>query len=59
MYTQIAKDLDDEFGEIYYLDYLRMELPDSCYKDANHLNYMGANIFTPIVRDTLISLGLY
>lgn len=44
---------------VRYIDLLRYPLPDSCFRDVNHLNTKGANIFTPMLRDTLISLGLY
>jgi hypothetical protein len=42
----------------FYLDYSRYPLPDSCYYDSDHTNFYGANIITPLVRDSLRSMGL-
>jgi len=42
--------LHDEFGDIPFVDYLKMELPDSCYADLDHLNYYGAKKFTDSFR---------
>ncbi len=44
--------------DIYYLNYAEYPLPDSCFSDFDHLNNAGANIITPILRDSLISLGV-
>ena len=43
---------------IFYLDFSQYPLPDSCFMDSDHTNIYGANIITPIVRDSLISLGV-
>jgi hypothetical protein len=43
---------------IFYLDYSQYTLPDSCYRDSDHLNFYGANIITPLVRDSLCSMGI-
>jgi hypothetical protein len=43
---------------IFYLNYSQYPLPDSCFCDCMHTNISGANIITPILRDTLISLGI-
>ncbi|MDR2791544.1 MAG: hypothetical protein LBB27_02225 [Tannerellaceae bacterium] len=42
----------------FYFDYTRYPLPDSCYADGDHLNRYGADIITPLLRDSLRSLGL-
>jgi hypothetical protein len=42
----------------FYLDYTQYPLPDSCFRDGDHTNLYGANIITPLVRDSLRSLGL-
>jgi hypothetical protein len=41
-----------------YLDYTQYPLPDSCYYDCDHINLYGANVVTPLLRDSLRSLGL-
>jgi hypothetical protein len=43
---------------IYYLNYSQYPLPDSCFRDLFHTNIYGANIITPVLRDSLISLGI-
>jgi hypothetical protein len=35
-----------EFGEIPFVDFIKMDFPDSCFADLDHLNYYGARIFT-------------
>ncbi|MDR3128777.1 MAG: hypothetical protein LBU03_00765 [Tannerellaceae bacterium] len=42
----------------FYLDYTQYPLPDSCFRDGDHTNLYGANIITPLVRDSLRALGL-
>ena len=32
---------------VRYLDYLALDLPETCWYDANHLNRQGAETFTP------------
>lgn len=54
----IAEELNKRYGVIY-LDYLRYPMADSCFRDSDHLNRTGANIFTPMLLDTLTRLGLY
>lgn len=36
----------EQFGDIPFVDFLKMDLPDSCYADLDHLNYYGAKAFT-------------
>ena len=43
---------------IYYLNHTDYPLSDTCFSDYDHLNMNGANIITPILRDSLISLGV-
>jgi hypothetical protein len=44
-----------KFKNVKYIDFTNnLKLPDSCFGDPEHLNYKGANIFTPIF-DSLIS----
>jgi hypothetical protein len=38
---------------IKILDYSNMEFPDSCYSDADHLNYKGATIFSKFLLKEL------
>ncbi len=44
------KFLHDEFSDIPFVDYLKMELPDYGFADLDHLNYNGAMIFTDSFR---------
>lgn len=58
-YTEYNKNLKMMYSDLTILDFTDIILPDSCYGDIHHLNYKGANIFTPILLDTLTNLGLY
>ncbi|MDR3137894.1 MAG: hypothetical protein LBT73_03340 [Tannerellaceae bacterium] len=42
----------------YYVDYTQYPLPDSCFWDGDHTNLYGANIITPLLRDSLRALGI-
>jgi hypothetical protein len=42
----------------FYLNYTQYPLPDSCFRDGDHTNLYGANIITPLLRDSLRSMGL-
>ncbi len=53
----IANQLVDH-KNVFYINYSQYQLPDSCFYDCDHLNMNGANIITPILRDSLISLGV-
>jgi hypothetical protein len=48
--------LHTQFKEIPFKDYVNMALPDSCYKDMDHLNHYGAAIFTDTVCRYLNSI---
>ncbi|MFI3293540.1 MAG: hypothetical protein SNI70_08485 [Rikenellaceae bacterium] len=56
--TEFANQLNRDYGVIY-LDFHNAFLHNKCFRDYEHLSVDGANIFTPMLRDTLISLGLY
>lgn len=44
-------------GNCTYLDFYRkVILPDSCYRNTEHLNLIGARIFTPFFLKTISSL---
>ena len=36
--------------DVEYLDFSRMELPDSLYADVDHLNYRGAKVFSEMLN---------
>jgi len=36
--------------KVRFLDYLTLPLPKECFRDLNHLNERGRQVFTPIVR---------
>lgn len=54
----IALNLHKKYNATY-LDYIRHPYPDSLYSNSDHINKRGAAAFTPMLRDTLTSLGLY
>jgi len=43
---------------VYYINYSRYPLPDSCFRDGDHTNLYGANIITPLLRDSLLARGI-
>ncbi len=48
--------LKQQFSDVPFIDYLGMELPDSCFYDFDHLNCYGSVLFTDTFRhltDTL------
>lgn len=53
----IATSLYEKYG-VLHLDYFDYEMADSCYRDSNHLNGFGSEVFTPILVDTLKKLSL-
>ncbi|MGL5980494.1 MAG: hypothetical protein ACRCZY_06390 [Phocaeicola sp.] len=55
--NQVAFDLCKNEG-IHYINHFDYHLPDSMYCDYDHINYAGAKVITPLVRDTLIKLGI-
>lgn len=70
LYTEHIYDKLDQFNDsiahalkIKYntlcLDFMKLPYPDSLYANSDHINKRGAAVFTPMLRDTLISLGLY
>lgn len=38
--------VEENYPNVPYFDYELMQLPDSCYGDASHLNYRGAKIIS-------------
>lgn len=40
------KKIKTMFGNVEFLDYGRLQFPDSCYGDIDHLNYKGAKQFS-------------
>jgi hypothetical protein len=42
----------------FYIDHSQYPLPDSCFRNCDHVNIYGANIVTPLLRDSLRSLGI-
>ncbi len=56
-HSKLAQELSANYATIY-LDYHDMELPDSCFRDYDHLNDNGANIFTPtLLKDITLLLN--
>ncbi|MGL5937571.1 MAG: hypothetical protein ACRCY5_02465 [Phocaeicola sp.] len=53
----VAANICGKHGAVY-LDMHEYHLPDSMYRDYDHLNSNGAKVITPLVRDTLIKLGI-
>ena len=44
--TSFQKLVQENFNGITFLDYRRMDLPDDCFLDREHLNAKGAELFT-------------
>lgn len=55
-YSEIQKYLNKE--HIYFLDYSRYNLPDSCFGDGHHLNIKGAQIFSKEINNKLKEIGI-
>ena len=45
-FSEAVRDVAMRLG-VEQLDYLRLELPDTCWHDGNHLNRTGATAFSP------------
>lgn len=59
-YNTILKLIEDNGYYLPVLDYHDLFWNEMHYfQDAEHLNINGAEVFTPIIRDELINLGLY
>ncbi len=41
----------EHLGDITLLDYGQFAVPDSCYSDADHLNYKGARLFSNYIEE--------
>lgn len=60
-YRELTDSLAREYVDdktVFYLNYTAVSLPDSCYRDADHLNEIGIHRFTPLLKDTLTCLGV-
>ena len=60
-YRELTDSLAREYVDdktVFYLNYTAVPLPDSCYRDADHLNEIGIHRFTPLLKDTLTCLGV-
>jgi hypothetical protein len=44
------KIIQERYNNITFWDYGDYILPDSCYRDADHLNYIGAEIFSAMLQ---------
>jgi hypothetical protein len=42
----------------FYIDHSQYPLPDNHFRDCDHVNIHGAKIVTPLLRDSLRSLGI-
>ena len=51
-FTRSIGSIAGEAG-LKYLDFTTMELPDECWRDANHLNALGAELFTKAIAGTV------
>lgn len=52
-YNPYRKFWSSHFNDIPFLDFTHVVLPDSCYGDASHLNYMGAPVYTDSLKTIL------
>ena len=46
----------EQFAEVKFIDFNNFQIPDSGFKDYEHLNYLGANIISKTL-DSLIKVG--
>jgi len=51
-----ANETCSKYG-MHYIDWHDYYLPDSMFRDYNHINTEGAKVVTPMLRDTLMKLG--
>lgn len=45
--------VDENYPDVPFYDYELMQLPDSCYGDASHLNYRGARIISEKIAEEI------
>lgn len=60
-YRQLTDSLARTYTDgktVFYLNDTNIQFPDSCYRDADHLNQAGRDRFTLILRETLKQMGL-
>lgn len=50
--TEFEKEANFSLGydHVHYLNYLDYPLPDSCFRNLNHINYYGSQVVSPLVN---------
>jgi hypothetical protein len=43
--------IEEKYNDVTFWDYGNYELPDSCYADVGHLNYIGAKKFSAMLQE--------
>ncbi|KAA6331044.1 hypothetical protein EZS27_020313 [termite gut metagenome] len=47
------KVLEEKYNDVTFWDYGNYVLPDSCYGDVGHLNYIGAKMFSAMLQEKI------
>ena len=50
---KIATDSALTYEHVHFLDYMEYPLPDSCFRNLNHINYYGAQVISPLVVEEM------
>lgn len=53
----ITSDISEKY-QIHIVNWHNLDLPDTLYRDQDHINLEGTQIITPMLRDTLLQLGV-
>lgn len=48
--------VEENYPDVPFYDYELMQLPDSCYGDASHLNYRGARVISERIAEDVFEL---
>lgn len=49
--------VEENYPDVPFYDYELMQLPDSCFGDASHLNYRGAKVISERIAEDVFELG--
>ena len=50
---KVAVDSALTYEHVHFLDYIDYPLPDSCFRNLNHINYYGAQVVSPLVNEEI------
>lgn len=52
----VVNDMISKYNNVKYLNFSNIEFPEKGFKDHNHLNNFGAEVFTTLLRDSVAGL---